>query len=110
ERMLARERVAEGEFLEIFVDTPVDECRRRDPKGLYQKADAGQIRNFTGADAPYEHPLDPEIRLPTLERSPELLAEQVVEEQQRRGSVGQSRLEEAKTPPPPLAGGGWGEG
>ena len=52
ERMLARERVEQGEFLEIFVDTPIDECRRRDPKGLYAKADAGQIRNFTGIDAP----------------------------------------------------------
>ena len=66
ERMLARDCVEEGEFLEIFVDTPVDECRRRDPKGLYRRADAGQIRNFTGVDAPYEEPLDPELRLPTL--------------------------------------------
>ena len=65
ERMLARDCVEAGEFLEIFVDTPVEECRRRDPKGLYQKADAGQIRNFTGVDAPYEAPLDPEIRLYT---------------------------------------------
>ncbi len=59
ERMLARECVEADEFIEIFVDTPVDECRRRDPKGLYQRADAGQIRNFTGIDAPYEAPLDP---------------------------------------------------
>ena len=57
----------EGEFLEIFVDTPVEECRRRDPKGLYRSADAGQIRNFTGVDAPYEAPLDPEIRLRDVE-------------------------------------------
>jgi bifunctional enzyme CysN/CysC len=78
ERMLARERVAEDEFLEIFVDTPVEECRRRDPKGLYQKADSGQIRNFTGVDAPYEAPLDPEIRLRTLELGPEKLADVVV--------------------------------
>ena len=73
ERMLARDCVAEDEFLEIFVDTPVEECRRRDPKGLYRKADAGQIRNFTGVDAPYEAPLDPEIRLPTLSAPPEAL-------------------------------------
>ena len=78
ERMLARDCVEEGEFLEIFVDTPVDECRRRDPKGLYRRADAGQIRNFTGVDAPYEEPLDPEIRLATLSAAPEVLAEQVV--------------------------------
>jgi bifunctional enzyme CysN/CysC len=88
ERMLARDCVEEGEFLEIFVDTPVDECRRRDPKGLYARADAGQIRNFTGVDAPYEAPLDPDIRLQTLDASPEALAEQVVEQLRRRGIVG----------------------
>ncbi|HUB14980.1 MAG TPA: adenylyl-sulfate kinase [Acetobacteraceae bacterium] len=88
ERMLAREAVEQGEFLEIFVDTPVEECRRRDPKGLYRRADAGQIRNFTGVDAPYEEPLDPEIRLRTLEMSPEALAEHVVQELQRQGIIG----------------------
>jgi bifunctional enzyme CysN/CysC len=88
ERMLARDCVAEDEFLEIFVDTPVDECRRRDPKGLYARADAGQIRNFTGVDAPYEAPLDPEIRLMTLDAAPEVLAERVVDELRRRGIVG----------------------
>jgi bifunctional enzyme CysN/CysC len=85
ERMLARDCVAEDEFLEIFVDTPVEECRRRDPKGLYRRADAGQIRNFTGVDAPYEAPLDPEIRLPTLSAAPEALAARVVDELRRRG-------------------------
>jgi bifunctional enzyme CysN/CysC len=88
ERMLARDSVAEDEFLEVFVDTPVEECRRRDPKGLYRRADAGQIRNFTGVDAPYEAPLDPEIRLPTLNAPPEVLAEGVVNELRRRGIVG----------------------
>jgi bifunctional enzyme CysN/CysC len=86
--MLARDCVEEGEFLEIFVDTPVDECRRRDPKGLYRRADAGQIRNFTGVDAPCEEPLDPELRLPTLSAVPEVLAERVVEELRRRGIIG----------------------
>jgi bifunctional enzyme CysN/CysC len=80
--------VDQDEFLEIFVDTPVDECRRRDPKGLYQRADAGQIRNFTGVDAPYEEPLDPEIRLPTMEAEPEALAEQVVGALKERGIIG----------------------
>jgi bifunctional enzyme CysN/CysC len=78
--MLARDRVGRDEFLEIFVDTPIDECRRRDPKGLYVKADAGQIRNFTGVDAPYEEPLNPEIRLQTLINTPEELADEVVAE------------------------------
>jgi bifunctional enzyme CysN/CysC len=87
ERMLARESVETGEFLEIFVDTPVDECRRRDPKGLYRKADAGQIRNFTGVDAPYEEPEDPEIRLRTLEGPPEVLTEQVVDALRERGFI-----------------------
>ncbi|HYZ22344.1 MAG TPA: adenylyl-sulfate kinase [Rhodopila sp.] len=88
ERMLARDRVAEGEFLEIFIDTPIEECRRRDPKGLYIKADAGQIRNFTGVDAPYEVPLDPEIRLRTLEASPGALAEEVIGALRARGIIG----------------------
>jgi len=87
ERVLARESVEDGEFVEIFVDTPVEECSRRDPKGLYQKAYAGQIRNFTGVDAPYEEPLDPEIRLPTLEAPPEELAGQVIEELRHRGII-----------------------
>ena len=87
ERMLARDRVDEGEFLEIFVDTPVEECSRRDPKGLYQKAYAGQIRNFTGVDAPYEPPLDPEIRLRTMEAPPEALAGKVIGELRRRGII-----------------------
>jgi bifunctional enzyme CysN/CysC len=88
ERMLARDCVEAEEFLEIFVDTPVDECRRRDPKGLYARADAGEIRNFTGVDAPYEEPLDPEIRLPTMNAPPEALAEQVVDELRRRRIIG----------------------
>jgi bifunctional enzyme CysN/CysC len=87
ERMLARDRVGTDEFLEIFVDTPIDECRRRDPKGLYLKADAGQIRNFTGVDAPYEAPLEPEIRLRTMDAGPAALAEQVVEALRTRGII-----------------------
>lgn len=87
ERMLARDRVGNEEFLEIFVDTPVEECRRRDPKGLYLKADAGQIRNFTGVDAPYEEPLDPEIRLRTLESTPDVLADEVVASLRTRGII-----------------------
>ena len=84
ERMLARERVDEGEFIEVFVDTPIAECRRRDPKGLYVKADKGEIRNFTGIDAPYEVPENPEVHLRTLGAAPEELAEQVVRELRRR--------------------------
>jgi adenylyl-sulfate kinase len=87
ERMLARDRVGESEFLEIFVDTPISECRRRDPKGLYEKADSGLIRNFTGVDAPYEAPEEPEIRLRTLEGSAEALADEVVSVLRARGNI-----------------------
>ncbi len=87
ERILARDTVEQGEFIEIFVDTPIDECRRRDPKGLYRRADAGGIRNFTGVDAPYEEPVDPDIRLPTLEVPPEASAERVVQYLQEKGMV-----------------------
>ena len=88
DRQLARESVADSQFIEVFVDTPVDECRRRDPKGLYERADRGELRSFTGVDAPYEAPLAPEIRLRTLEATPEALAQQVVDELRRRGITG----------------------
>jgi bifunctional enzyme CysN/CysC len=88
ERKLARECVEDGEFIEIFVDTPVEECSRRDPKGLYRKAYAGELRNFTGVDAPYEPPTDPEIHLRTMEKSAEDLAREIVDELRRRGIAG----------------------
>ena len=87
DRATARERFEDGMFLEVFVDTPVDECRRRDPKGLYRRADAGEIRNFTGVDAPYEAPEAPELRLDTLARSPQQCAEDVVAMLRARGIV-----------------------
>jgi bifunctional enzyme CysN/CysC len=78
EREMIRQMMRPGEFWEIFVDTPIEECIRRDPKGLYAKAQAGKIKNFTGFDAPYEPPLSPEIQLNTIENRPEKLAEKVV--------------------------------
>jgi bifunctional enzyme CysN/CysC len=87
DRDAARERFEAGEFIEVFVDTPIDECRRRDPKGLYARADAGKIRNFTGVDAPYEAPAAPELRLRTAEASAEALAERVIEELRRRAII-----------------------
>lgn len=65
----ARKIVGSDRFLEIFVDCPVDECRKRDPKGLYQKADSGEIPHFTGVSAPYERPLKPDLLLDTQEMS-----------------------------------------
>ena len=88
ERERARQRVPEGEFIEVFIDTPIDECRRRDPKGLYQKADAGLIRGLTGIDAPYEPPERPELHLRTAEASPEDMAERIVAELRSRGMIG----------------------
>ncbi|AZO07585.1 MAG: sulfate adenylyltransferase subunit CysN [Mesorhizobium sp.] len=75
ERRMARELMAEGEFVEVFVDTPFEECARRDPKGLYARALSGEIKNFTGVDSPYEAPENPEIHLQTLGRSPQEMAE-----------------------------------
>jgi bifunctional enzyme CysN/CysC len=67
-----------GEFIEVHIDTPLAEAERRDVKGLYAKARAGQIRNFTGIDSPYEAPPNPEIRIDTLRESPEAAAERIV--------------------------------
>lgn len=78
ERDMVRDLVGEGEFIEVFVDTPIGECVRRDPKGLYAKAKSGTIKNFTGIDAPYEAPSVPEIHLTTLNRPPEHLADTVL--------------------------------
>ncbi|RTM06094.1 MAG: sulfate adenylyltransferase subunit CysN [Hyphomicrobiales bacterium] len=75
ERRMARDLMAEGEFVEVFVDTPFEECARRDPKGLYARALSGEIKNFTGVDSPYEAPEKPEIHLKTLGRSPQEMAE-----------------------------------
>lgn len=78
ERRMVRERMEEGEFIEIFVDTPLEECMRRDPKGLYAKARKGEIKNFTGFDSPYEAPTAPEIHLRTSGKSAEELADEIL--------------------------------
>jgi bifunctional enzyme CysN/CysC len=78
ERALVREMVGEGEFIEIFVDTPLAEAERRDTKGLYKKARAGQLANFTGVDSPYEVPEAPDIRIDTLAMDAEAAAERIV--------------------------------
>lgn len=77
ERRMARELFGHGEFVEVFVDTPIDECARRDPKGLYQKARTGEIKNFTGISSPYEAPTSPEIHLRTAGNEPLDLAMQI---------------------------------
>jgi len=79
EREMVRRMIAEGEFIEIFVDTPLDEAEKRDVKGLYAKARAGELPNFTGIDSPYEPPENPELRIDTTELSAEEAAEKIVE-------------------------------
>ena len=78
ERRMVRELVGEGEFVEIFVDTPIEECVRRDPKGLYARAQAGKIKNFTGIDSPYEAPESAEVTIDTSNGSAEDAAERIV--------------------------------
>jgi bifunctional enzyme CysN/CysC len=87
ERRMARELLAEGEFIEVFVDTPLDDCIARDPKGLYGKALKGEIANFTGVSSPYERPEAAEIVLHTAETEPAESARRVVDELIRRGIV-----------------------
>lgn len=78
DREQVRELLGEGEFIEVFVDTPLEICEQRDPKGLYKKARSGDIKNFTGLDSPYESPENPEIHLKAGEGSVTELAAQVV--------------------------------
>ena len=78
EREMARALVEEGEFVEIHVDTPLEVCEARDPKGLYAKARKGDLANFTGVDSPYEAPQDPELRINTTQLSVDEAADMVI--------------------------------
>ncbi len=88
ERALARERLDADAFLEIFVDTPMAECERRDPKGLYRKARAGQLANFTGIDSAYEPPAHPELHLRTPDHSVEQATDLILDTLRQRGIIG----------------------
>ena len=79
DRLLVRNLFPEGEFIEVFMNTPLDVCEERDPKGLYRKARAGDIKNFTGIDSPYEAPDRPDISLDTGEHSVEACVESLVD-------------------------------
>ena len=79
ERRVARELVQPGEFIEVFVDTPLAVAEGRDPKGLYKKARRGELKNFTGVDSPYEAPQNPEVHLDTTALSPEAAVEVIVQ-------------------------------
>ena len=87
ERQLARSLMAEGEFIEVFVDTPLDVAEQRDVKGLYRKARKGELKNFTGIDSPYERPTAPELVLVTTSMTADQAAEQVIELLRDRGMI-----------------------
>lgn len=77
EREFARGRFEPGEFVQVYVDTPLTECELRDPKGLYRKARKGQLANFTGIDSPYKPPADADVHLMTLDASPQVQADRL---------------------------------
>ena len=87
ERRMARELVGTDEFIELFVDTPLEVCMQRDPKGLYEKAKAGTIKNFTGIDSPYEPPEQAELTIHTVQAEPDVHAQKIVAWLRERGYV-----------------------
>jgi adenylylsulfate kinase len=91
DRELARRHVessgAQGDFLEVFVDAPLEVCEARDPKGLYKKARAGELKGFTGIDDPYEPPEKPELVLRSAERRPDILADEVIAYLRKSGKI-----------------------
>lgn len=86
-RKLVQETLREDDFIEVFVDAPLEVCEKRDPKGLYQRARAGELSGMTGIDAPYEPPKSPEIHLDAGNTSADLLADQVMESLVRAGKI-----------------------
>ena len=78
-RDLVRSMLPEGEFFEVFIDTPLEEAEKRDVKGLYKKAHSGELKNFTGIDSPYEAPGRPEVRIDTTRMTPEQAAQLAVD-------------------------------
>jgi bifunctional enzyme CysN/CysC len=88
ERRMVRDLVEADEFIEVFVDTPLEECIRCDPKGLYAKAQAGGLQSFTGFDSAYEPPAAPDLVLRTMNETPEQLAQKVIEQLRRSRRLG----------------------
>lgn len=93
ERDMIRALVGHDEFIEIYIDTPIDECAKRDPKGLYAKARGGELKNLTGIDAPYQPPDAPELHLATIDQQPERLADEIVDALVKRGIIESIRNE-----------------
>jgi len=88
DRDKVRNTLKDGEFIEVFVDTPIEVCEQRDPKGLYKKARAGEIKGFTGIDDPYEEPLKPELVLFAAEKTPDILADEIIEYLKDKNIIG----------------------
>lgn len=87
ERAMVRELLPDGEFLEVFVNAPIEVCEQRDPKGLYRKARAGEIKNFTGIDSDYEVPVKPEIELAAGVNTVAHLVDECLAELVKRGII-----------------------
>jgi bifunctional enzyme CysN/CysC len=85
ERRMVRDLLEPEEFLEVFVDTPLEVAEKRDPKGLYKKARRGELKNFTGIDSPYEPPESPEIRIDTTLMTAEEAAGEIIRRMASRG-------------------------
>lgn len=84
DREIAKSIIGENSFIEVFIDTPFDECERRDPKGLYSKARAGFIKNFTGIDSIYEPPVSPDIRIDSLKEDVSTSVDKIIRHLERR--------------------------
>jgi adenylylsulfate kinase len=87
DRALAASKLASGEFIEVFIDTPIEICEQRDPKGLYKKARAGEIKDFTGIDSAYEAPENPIIHVRTADKSIEQCAQQIIDHLLEHGFI-----------------------
>lgn len=87
DRDFVRASMAEGDFVEVFVDAPIEVCEARDPKGLYKKARAGELKGFTGIDDPYEAPVKPELVLNASTKSAETLADEVIAWLRKAGKI-----------------------
>jgi bifunctional enzyme CysN/CysC len=88
ERRMVRDLFQPGEFLELFIDAPLEVAEQRDPKGLYKKARRGELKNFTGVDSPYELPEQPEIRIDTTLMTAEEAADEIINRMTKRGILG----------------------
>jgi len=87
DRDKVRNTLQQGEFIEVFVDAPIEVCEQRDPKGLYKKARAGEIKGFTGIDDPYEEPVAAELVLQAAEKTPDILADEIISYLKRNGII-----------------------